>query len=95
MIEEIQKEKLTGFYKTLKTIYAAKFAIKSMAEAGFIKGLKGMYYGSEAVSTGICAALGQEDKLVNSCDGIGNLVARGCGIKNIFAEMLGTPGWLQ
>jgi TPP-dependent pyruvate/acetoin dehydrogenase alpha subunit len=89
MIEKIQKEKLTGFYKTLKTIYAAKFAIKSMAEAGHIRGLKGMYYGSEAISTGICAALGQEDKLVNSCDDIGNLIAGGAGINNIFAEMLG------
>jgi acetoin:2,6-dichlorophenolindophenol oxidoreductase subunit alpha len=89
MLEKIQKEELTGFYKTLKTIYAAKYAIKSMAEAGFIRGIKGMYYGSEAVSTGICAALGQEDKLVNNCDGIGNLIARGAGIHNIFAEMLG------
>jgi len=89
MIEKIQKEKLTGFYKTLKTIYAAKFAIKLLAEAGHIKGLKGMYYGSEAISTGICAALKQEDKLVNSCDGIGNLIAGGAGINSIFAEMLG------
>ena len=89
MIEKIQKEKLTGFYKTLKTIYAAKFAIKLLAEAGHIRGLKGMYYGSEAISTGICAAMGQEDKLFNSCDGIGNLIAGGVGINNIFAEMLG------
>ncbi len=89
MIEKIQKEKLTGFYKTLKTIYAAKFAVKSMAEAGFISGMKGMHYGSEAVSAGICAALGQEDKLVNSCDDVGNLIARGVGLDNIFAEMLG------
>jgi TPP-dependent pyruvate/acetoin dehydrogenase alpha subunit len=89
MIEKIQKEKLTSFYKTLKTIYAAKFAIKSMAVAGHIRGLKGMYYGSEAVSAGICAALGREDKLVNSCDDIGNLIAGGAGINNIFAEMLG------
>jgi acetoin:2,6-dichlorophenolindophenol oxidoreductase subunit alpha len=89
MIEKIQKEKLTGFYKTLKTIYAAKYAIKSLAEAGFIRGLKGMYYGSEAISTGICAVLGEEDKLVNSCDGVGNLIAGGAGVINIFAEMLG------
>jgi len=89
MIEKIQKEKLTGFYKILETIYAAKFAIKSMAEAGFISGMKGIYYGSEAVSAGICAALGKEDKLVNSCDDIGNLIAGGAAVNNIFAEMLG------
>ena len=89
MIEKVQKEKLTGFFKTLKTIYAAKSAIKSMAEDGYLRGIKGMYYGSEAVSTGICAALGEKDKLVNTCDGIGNLIARGGNIKNIFAEMLG------
>jgi acetoin:2,6-dichlorophenolindophenol oxidoreductase subunit alpha len=89
MTEKIQKEKLTGFYKTLKTIYAAKFAIKSLAEAGYIGGLKGMYYGSEAISTGICAVLRQEDKLVNSCDDVGNLIAGGAGVNNIFAEMLG------
>lgn len=89
MIDKIQKEKLTGFYKTLKTIYAAKFAVKSMAEAGFISGIKGMHYGSEAVSAGICAALGQDDRVVNSCDDIGNLIARGAGLNNIFAEMLG------
>jgi acetoin:2,6-dichlorophenolindophenol oxidoreductase subunit alpha len=89
MIEKIQKEKLKGFYKTLKIIYAAKYAIKSLAEAGFIRGLKGMYYGSEAISTGICAVLGQEDKLVNSCDSVGNLIAGGAGVNNIFAEMLG------
>jgi TPP-dependent pyruvate/acetoin dehydrogenase alpha subunit len=89
MIEKIQKEKLAGFYKTLKTIYAAKFAIKSLAEAGYIRGLKGMYYGSEAISTGICAVLRQEDKLVNCCDGVGNLIAGGAGVNNIFAEMLG------
>ena len=89
MIEKIQKEKLTGFYKTLKTIYAAKSAIKSLAESGCIRGLKGMYYGSEAISTGICAVLRQGDKLVNSCDDVGNLIAGGAGINNIFAEMLG------
>jgi TPP-dependent pyruvate/acetoin dehydrogenase alpha subunit len=89
MTENIQKEKLTGFFKTLKTIYAAKYAVKSMAEAGYIRGMKGMYYGSEAISTGVCAALRKEDKLVNSCDGVGNLIAGGAGINNIFAEMLG------
>ena len=89
MIEKIKKETLIGFFKTLKTVYAVKAAIRSMAQSGSLRGLKGLYYGSEAVSTAICAVLSERDKLVNTCDGIENLIARGGDLKNIFAEIFG------
>ena len=92
MIEKIKKDKLTEMLEKLKIIYAVKFEIKALADAGLLKAVKGMYYGSEAASAGICAALKDSDRIVNSFDGVGTLIARGCSVKNIMAEMLGKSG---
>ena len=92
MIEKVQKDILSDFLKKLKTIYAVKSEIKSMADNGLLNAVKGMYYGSEAVAVGICAALKESDRIASSFDGIGTLIARGCSVNNILAEMLGKSG---
>lgn len=92
MLEKVQKEKLTGFFKILKTIYAVKDSIKSLSINHTLKGIKGACYGEEAVSTGVCSALKETDIVINAYDGISSLIARGGSIKNIFAEILGKSG---
>jgi len=92
MTEKVPKEKLINFFKILKTIYAVKDSIKSLSINHTPEGIKGAYYGEEAVSTGVCAALKETDIVINAYDGISNLIARGSSIKNIFAEILGKSG---
>lgn len=89
MQENIPKEKLISFFKILKTIYAVKENIRLLSISGDIKGLKGICYGEEAVCTGVCSVLAKNDVIMNTCDGISNLIARGGNINYIISEILG------
>ena len=77
MHEKVPKEKLINFFKILKTIYAVKDSIKSFSINNTLKGVKGTYYGEEAVSTGVCSALKETDIVINAYDGISNLIIFG------------------
>jgi TPP-dependent pyruvate/acetoin dehydrogenase alpha subunit len=94
MLSKIPKEKLIDFFKILKTIYAVKDSIRTFSKSNDIKGIKGICYGEEAISIGVCSALEEGDIIVNTYDGISSLIARGGRIDNIFAEILGkTDGY--
>ncbi len=89
MQQKVPKEKLIDFFKILKTIHVVKDSIKSLLKNNTLKGIKGIYYGEEAVSTGVCSALKETDIITNTYDGVSSLIARGASLKNIFAEILG------
>jgi pyruvate dehydrogenase E1 component alpha subunit len=56
---------------------------------GLMPGLAHLYLGEEAVATGVCAALSDDDYIGSSHRGHGHLVARGADIDRMMAEILG------
>ena len=89
MINQISKKLIIKFYKILKTIEATKDNIRLLAKNNEINGIKGIYYGEEAIAVGVCTALKKEDIVINTYDGVSSLIARGGNLKSIFAEIFG------
>ena len=52
-------------------------------------GLAHLYLGEEAIATGVCAALNEEDYIGSTHRGHGHLVARGADTDRMMAEILG------
>jgi pyruvate dehydrogenase E1 component alpha subunit len=89
MTDQISKEILIGFYRILETIYAVKDNISLLAENNEIKQVNKVSYGDEAIAAGVFAALKDEDIIINTCDGISGIIARGGSLNSIFTEIMG------
>ncbi|MHB8276517.1 MAG: thiamine pyrophosphate-dependent enzyme [Candidatus Humimicrobiaceae bacterium] len=89
MTDQISKEIMIKFYKILETIHVAKDNIALLAKNNEIMQVKGINYGEEAIAAGVCTALKDTDIIINTYDGISNLIARGGNLNGIFAEMFG------
>jgi acetoin:2,6-dichlorophenolindophenol oxidoreductase subunit alpha len=89
MTDQISKEIMIRFYKILETIHAAKDNIAFLAKKNEIIQVKRICYGEEAIAAGVITALKENDIIINTYDGISNLIARGGNLNAIFAEMFG------
>lgn len=83
------KEQLLNFYKTMYRIRRFEEEIFEFYKKGMMAGLAHLYMGEEAVATGVCAALKEDDYIGSTHRGHGHLVARGADIKKMMAEILG------
>ncbi|MHB8278801.1 MAG: thiamine pyrophosphate-dependent enzyme [Candidatus Humimicrobiaceae bacterium] len=92
MTDQISKEMMIKFYKILKTIHITKDNIRLLVKNNEINAVKGICYGEEAIAVGVCTALKENDIVINTYDGVSNLIARGGNLNNIFAEMFGKSG---
>lgn len=85
----IPKEKTLDLYKTMQTI--RKFeqqAAKSFAE-GIVQGFVHLYIGEEAIATGVCATLDDNDYITSTHRGHGHLIAKGASLDRMMAELCG------
>lgn len=89
MINQISKEIMIKFYKILETIHIVKKNISMLVKNNEIEKIKYISYGEEAIAVGICSALEESDIIINTYDGISNLIARGGNLNSIFAEIFG------
>jgi pyruvate dehydrogenase E1 component alpha subunit len=83
------KKQLVNFYETMYRMRRFEEEIFEFYKKGMMAGLAHLYMGEEAVATGICAALKEDDYLGSTHRGHGHLVARGADIKKMMAEILG------
>lgn len=83
------KEQLLNFYKTMYRMRRFEEEIFEFYKKGMMAGLAHLYMGEEAVATGVCAALKEDDYIGSTHRGHGHLVARGADIKKMMAEILG------
>ncbi|MEM9893816.1 MAG: thiamine pyrophosphate-dependent dehydrogenase E1 component subunit alpha [Actinomycetota bacterium] len=60
-----------------------------LAEAGRLPGFLHLYVGEEAVASGVCVALGDEDQVSSTHRGHGHLVAKGGDFDRMMAELMG------
>lgn len=82
-------EQLLKFYTMMWRIRAFEQAMGVLFQLNHLIGFLHLSIGQEAVPTGACAALNQDDYLTLTHRGHGQMVARGSDIKQMAAELLG------
>ncbi|MCP4263471.1 MAG: thiamine pyrophosphate-dependent dehydrogenase E1 component subunit alpha [Planctomycetes bacterium] len=83
------REFLEQLYRTLYTIRVFEIECIKLYRQGLIIGYFHPYLGEEAIATGACAALREDDYIVSTHRGHGHCIARGGQLKKMVAEVLG------
>ncbi len=83
------REFLTQLYRTLYTIRVFETRCIKLYRQGLIVGYFHPYLGQEAIATGVCAALREDDYIVSTHRGHGHCIARGGELRKMVAEVLG------
>lgn len=85
----LNKQTLIDLYTTMLTI--RRFEERAFQEfsAGNLFGFVHSYIGQEAIATGVCAHLTQEDRIVSNHRGHGHCIAKGADMKKMMAEIYG------
>ena len=80
---------LEQLYRTLYTIRVFETQCIKLYRQGLIIGYFHPYLGEEAIATGVCAALREDDYIVSTHRGHGHCIARGGELKKMVSEVLG------
>lgn len=80
---------LEQLYRTLYTIRVFETQCIKLYRQGLIIGYFHPYLGEEAIATGVCAALREDDYIVSTHRGHGHCIAKGGELKKMAAEVLG------
>jgi len=88
-IKDYDKEQLLNFYETMFKMRRFEEETFEFYKKGLMAGLAHLYLGEEAVATGVCAALNEDDYVGSTHRGHGHLVARDADIALMMAEILG------
>jgi len=86
---EISKDTLLWMYSNMLTIRRFEERVGELFAAGKIPGFVHLYIGEEAVATGVCANLRQDDFITSTHRGHGHLISKGGDLKLMMAELLG------
>jgi pyruvate dehydrogenase E1 component alpha subunit len=73
----------------MKTIREFEEKIMDLYARGLVPGLAHLYVGEEAVASGVCAALNQDDYITSTHRGHGHVIAKGADLKRMMAELFG------
>jgi pyruvate dehydrogenase E1 component alpha subunit len=76
-------------YRTMRTIRRFEEQIVTLVNANEIAGVTHEYIGQEAVATGVCAALRDDDVITSTHRGHGHVIAKGAEVRRMMAELLG------
>src|SRR5665647_2046432 len=91
-IKEYSKEQLLTLYTTMYKMRRFEEEVFEFYKMGIMPGLAHLYLGEEAIATGVCAALKEDDYIGSTHRGHGHLVARGAQMNKMMAEILGKEG---
>jgi pyruvate dehydrogenase E1 component alpha subunit len=86
---KIEKEILIRLYTMMVKIRLFEERIIDLYARGLVPGLAHLYIGEEAIATGACAGLRQEDFITSTHRGHGHVIAKGTDIKAMMAELFG------
>lgn len=85
----IEKEKLLGLYTKMLTIRRFEEKVGELFGAGKLPGFVHLYIGEEAVATGVCVNLREDDFITSTHRGHGHLIAKGGDLRLMMAELYG------
>ncbi len=85
----LSRKQMVGLYETMVRIRSFEECIQDLYARGLVPGLAHLYVGEEAVATGACATLREEDYITSTHRGHGHVIAKGAEIKYMMAELFG------
>jgi pyruvate dehydrogenase E1 component alpha subunit len=85
----IPKDKLELMYTRMLKIRHFEEKVKDLFAAGELPGFVHLYLGEEAVASGICAALNDDDFITSTHRGHGHIIAKGGDLSRMMAELFG------
>ena len=83
------KETYRNMYKVMKRIREFETTAMSRFAEGKIPGFVHLYLGEEAVGTGVCQNLRDDDFITSTHRGHGHIIAKGGDLKFMMAELFG------
>ena len=86
---KIARKKLLEFYTVMLKIRCFEERVVDLYARGQIPGLAHLYIGEEAVATGVCTQLKENDFITSTHRGHGHVIAKGAEIKFMMAELYG------
>ena len=88
-LKSYPKQQITDFYETMFRMRRFEEEVFEFYKQGLMPGLAHLYLGEEAIATGVCGALKEDDYIGSTHRGHGHLVARGADTGRMMAEILG------
>ena len=88
-IESHSKETLLALYRQMLIIRRCEEQLVRSYQAGLIPGACHTYIGEEAVATGVCAHLRDDDAVFSTHRGHGHALAKGVPPRQVVAELFG------
>lgn len=88
-VKDLTKDKSKDMYKNMEDIRNFEENAKRFFAAGEIPGFVHLYAGEEAIATGVCAHLTDDDYITSTHRGHGHCVAKGGDLKGMMAEIFG------
>ncbi len=80
---------IDDLYRRMLTIRRFEERVVDLVNANEIAGVTHEYVGQEAVATGVCAVLEDDDVITSTHRGHGHLIAKGAEVRRMMAELLG------
>lgn len=78
-----------GLYRTMVRIRAFETTAERLFLSGKLPGFIHLYIGEEAVASGVCAHLRDDDFITSTHRGHGHMIAKGADMKGMMAELFG------
>ncbi|PKM48482.1 MAG: pyruvate dehydrogenase (acetyl-transferring) E1 component subunit alpha, partial [Firmicutes bacterium HGW-Firmicutes-6] len=86
---KLDKAIIKDMYIRMKRIREFETKAMNLFAEGAIPGFVHLYLGEEAVATGVCQALNDEDYITSTHRGHGHIIAKGGDLKYMMAELYG------
>ena len=87
--QQLSKETLLGLYRAMLKIRRTEEQLARSYQAGSIPGACHTYVGEEAIATGVCAHLRDDDAVFSTHRGHGHALAKGVPVREVIAELYG------
>ena len=93
---DLTRDQLLAMYRRMRLIRSFEDTAQKLFEAGELTGFLHLSQGQEAVPVGACAALRGDDYITSTHRGHGDVLAKGCEVQYMFAELFGrTTGYCK
>ena len=86
------KEFKLAMYRKMYELRVFEATVQQMYEEGFIPNSAHLYVGEEAIASGVCMAMRPDDYMLPSHRGHGQILAKGCDMNKMMAELFGKVG---
>ncbi len=89
---QMSRDELIAAFRRMTAIRAFDERVEKDFAAGKIPGFGHVYLGAEAVASGVCHDLADDDYIASTHRGHGHCLAKGCDIKGMMLEIFGKAG---